>query len=209
MDYKIDEKRIYICRGIPASGKSTWSKAFAKQYPHQIVRLSNDDVRRMMGLYWVPSRETLVKKAKREAVRLALDAGYSVIADDMNLNQSQINSTVDAAIKGWKTYTQRKYNNDTVFILRIIHVDFPIDLDTAINWDANRHGDEYIGADVIRMNYEKYHDTLQTGDSYPVFRQTGLLWYCTKSLKVRYQNTANLSDIQEPSEEILSKLPAS
>lgn len=209
MEYRIDEKRVYICRGIPASGKSTWSRTFAKQYPRQIVRLSNDDVRRMMGMYWVPNREPLVKKTKREAVRIALDNGYSVIADDMNLNQCQINSTVDAAIKGWKTYTQRKYNDDTLFVLRIIHVDFPVELDTAIEWDSTRHGDEHIGADVIRMNYDKYHDVLNTGDSYPVLYQTSFLTYYTKAAKQKHPHIGDSSQFNNPTVEILSKIPIS
>jgi tRNA uridine 5-carbamoylmethylation protein Kti12 len=209
MEYRIDEKRVYICRGIPASGKSTWSRAFAKQYPRQIVRLSNDDVRRMMGAYWIPIREPLVKKTKQEAVRIALDNGYSVIADDMNLNQCQINATVNAAIKGWNTYTQRKHDDDTLFILRVIHVDFPVDLDTAIARDANRHGDEHIGADVIRMNYDRYHDVVQSGDSYPVFRQTAFLTYCTKAAKQKHSYIGDSSQFNNPAVEILSKIPIS
>lgn len=209
MEYRIDEKRVYICRGIPASGKSTWSRTFAKQYPRQIVRLSNDDVRRMMGAYWIPTREPLVKKTKREAVRLALDNGYSVIADDMNLNQSQINSTVDAAIKGWKTYIQRKHNDDTLFVLRIIHVDFPVELDTAIEWDSTRHGDEHIGADVIRMNYDKYHDVLKTGDSYPVLYQTSFLTYYSKAAKQKHPHIGDSAQFNNPAVEILSKIPIS
>lgn len=208
MEYKIDEKRIYICRGIPASGKSTWSREFAKQYPLCVVRLSNDDIRRMMGTYWIPNRESLVKKTKREGVRIALESGYNVVVDDMNLNQCQINSSVDAAIKGWKAYTQRKHNDDTLFLLRIIHVDFPTDLESAINRDANRHGDEYIGADVIRMNYDKYHDVLKTGDTYPVLYQTASLTYYTKTAKEKYQHIADSGQINDPTVEILSKIPS-
>lgn len=207
MEPKIDEKRVYICRGIPASGKSTWSRNFAKQYPGQIVRLSNDDVRRMMGAYWIPVREPLVKKTKQEAVRIALDSGYSVIADDMNLNQCQINATVNAAVKGWNTYTQRKHDDDTLFILRVIHVDFPVDLDTAIARDANRHGDEHIGADVIRMNYDRYHDVVQSGDSYPVFRQTAFLTYYTKAAKDKYPQITDHGQFNNPTVEVLSKIP--
>lgn len=185
--YKIDEKRVYICRGIPASGKSTWSKAFAHRFFRHVVRLSNDDIRRMMGVYWVPNRETLVKKTKREAVRMALDAGYTVVVDDMNLDPHQIHSTIDAATQGWKAYTQRKHDDNTLFLLRFINVDFPIDVETAIRRDNDRSGDQHIGEDVIRINYEKYHDKLKFGAPGPILYQTTYLTYYTKAGNQKYQ----------------------
>lgn len=186
MEYKIDEKRVYICRGIPASGKSTWSKEFAHRFFKSVVRLSNDDIRRMMGVYWVPTRETLVKKMKRDAVRMALNAGYSVVVDDMNLDPHQIRSIIDAATNGWNVYTQRKHNDDTLFILRFINVDFPIDVDIAINRDANRHGDEHIGEDVIRHIHEAYHNRIKPGESGPILYQTTYLTYNTKAGEQKY-----------------------
>ncbi len=186
MEYKIDEKRVYICRGIPASGKTTWSKEFAHRFFRSVVRLSNDDIRRMMGVYWVPTREPLVKKMKRDAVRMTLDAGYSVVVDDMNLDPHQIRSTIDAATNGWKAYIRRKHNDDTLFILRFINVDFPIDVNTAINRDANRHGDEYIGEDVIRHIHETYHNDLKPGESGPILYQTTYLTYHTKAGGQKY-----------------------
>lgn len=207
MEYKIDEKRVYICRGIPASGKSTWSKEFANKYFRCIVRLSNDDIRRMMGVYWVPTRETLVKKMKRDAVQMALDAGYSVVVDDMNLDPHQIRSTIDAATSGWKAYTQRKHNDDTLFVLRFINVDFSIDVDTAINRDANRHGDYHIGEDVIRHIHETYHNKLKTGDTYPVLYQTTYLTYYTKAGEQKYHYSGILDDIKKAFPENLQEIP--
>jgi hypothetical protein len=127
-----------------------------------------------------------VKKIKRDAVRMALNAGYSVVVDDMNLDPHQIRSIIDAATNGWNVYTQRKHNDDTLFILRFINLDFPIDVDIAINRDANRHGDEHIGEDVIRHIYATYHNRIKPGESGPIIYQTTYLTYNTKAGEQKY-----------------------
>lgn len=52
--------KLIICRGIPASGKSTWAE-------HR-VRINQDDIRLMLGKYQVPSREKLVQHIQKEAM---------------------------------------------------------------------------------------------------------------------------------------------
>ena len=91
--------KIILTRGIPGSGKSTWAKKWVEEDPTQRVRWNNDDFRRMLGLYWVPERETLVSIVMSDFIYYAMTLGYDIVIDNMNLNkkywdfiQDQINS---------------------------------------------------------------------------------------------------------------------
>lgn len=55
----MDKRVLIICRGIQGSGKSTWAKQWCHEDPEHRVRFNNDDVRNMLGDYWVPSRENI------------------------------------------------------------------------------------------------------------------------------------------------------
>lgn len=52
----MEKRKLILCRGIQASGKSTWAKAWAKEDPEHRVRFNNDDIRNMLGEYWVQRR---------------------------------------------------------------------------------------------------------------------------------------------------------
>ena len=52
---------LIILQGIQGSGKTTWAKNWVKEDPKHRVRFNQDDIRNMFGVYWVPSREPLVK----------------------------------------------------------------------------------------------------------------------------------------------------
>lgn len=45
----MEKRKLILCRGIQASGKSTWAKAWAKEDPEHRVRFNNDDIRNMLG----------------------------------------------------------------------------------------------------------------------------------------------------------------
>ena len=53
--------KLILTIGIQGSGKSYWSKKWAEEDPENRVRLNYDDIRNMLGKYWVPNRENIVK----------------------------------------------------------------------------------------------------------------------------------------------------
>ena len=60
--------KLIITRGLPASGKSTWAKQWVLEDPEHRVRINQDDIRLMLGKYWVPNREPLVQHIQKEAL---------------------------------------------------------------------------------------------------------------------------------------------
>lgn len=70
--------KLIICRGIPASGKTFWAKQWVLEDPEHRVRINQDDIRLMLGKYWVPKREPLVQHIQEEALIEALLKGYDI-----------------------------------------------------------------------------------------------------------------------------------
>lgn len=133
--------KIIVVRGIPASGKSTWAKEWVFEDPIHRVRVNMDDIRNMLGKYWVIEREPLVKRIKENAIYNALDFGYDLIIDNMNLNPKEI-ASIKRIVSGYPEYS-------------IEFKDFfDVPLDVCIERDSKR--DNPIGAKTITDIYNKY-----------------------------------------------------
>ena len=72
----METRKIIMCRGIQSSGKSTWARNWALEDPEHRIRYNNDDIRNMLGQYWVPSREDIVASAKSSILSTAMTNGY-------------------------------------------------------------------------------------------------------------------------------------
>jgi len=84
---------VIICRGLPASGKSTFSKEWVSEGPIHRIRLNCDDIRIMLGginNYWVPERETLVWNIFYASLNFARYQKYDIIIDNMNLSKEHV-----------------------------------------------------------------------------------------------------------------------
>jgi len=132
-------KKLLILQGIPGSGKSHWAKEFLKTNSTDWVRVNRDDIRSMLGEYWLPKREVLVTEIEIQSVKSAFEQGYSVILDSTNLNQKYL--------KNWIEYCK---NNS----IEIEYKMFDINLETAIERDKNRN--RSVGEEVIKNFYNKY-----------------------------------------------------
>lgn len=143
--------KIIICQGLPASGKSTWAKQWVSEAPEERVRFNRDDVRNMLGKYWVPSRENLINSIYDSFMNEAMMFGYDIVIDNMNLNKKTISEIENYVIE---------FNNWISLSPLNIHYDieyktfFDTPLDTLIERDSKR--DNPIGEKVIRDLYNKY-----------------------------------------------------
>jgi len=132
--------KILILKGLPASGKSTWSKEYVKENKNW-VRVNRDDLRNMRGEYWIPKQEDMITKWEDACIRIALEAGNNVILDATNLNQDrnrervkQLKQIFPNLIAEYKTF------------------DTP--LEECIKRDLKRQAS--VGESVIRGMYDKY-----------------------------------------------------
>lgn len=141
----MEKRKLILCRGIQASGKSTWAKAWAKEDPEHRVRFNNDDIRNMLGEYWVPNREKLVTEAKANMITFALIKGYDVVVDNMNLNPKE---------DEWIRTLCANIEKDKGIHVDIEYKDFWTPVDECIRRDAMRPNP--IGAKVIKDTWRRY-----------------------------------------------------
>lgn len=135
--------KLIITRGLPASGKSTWAKQWVLKDPEHRVRINQDDIRLMLGKYWVPSREKLVQEIQFNAIIEALNREFDVVIDNTNLN----NKVLDQFNRLIRTFEDYEIEYKDFF-------DTP--LSVCIERDKNR--DLQVTEKVIRSFYNNYKD---------------------------------------------------
>lgn len=149
--------KIILCRGIQGSGKTTWAKQWVLEDPEHRVRFNNDDIRNMLGKYWVPSREGIVSSLKKEFVYSSMMLRYDIIIDNMNLNPKEI-EFFENIVENWNN--PNGVVSDMVRESYTIELkDFFIPLQECIDRDSKRPNP--IGEEVIRKTYEKYKDIIE------------------------------------------------
>ena len=152
-------RKIILTRGIPGSGKSTWARAWVAESPETRIRINNDDIRNMLGNYWVPSREDLVSFIKHKSAVAAMCHGYDIVVDNMNLNPKEVNF--------WETIID-SHNKDTEGVnlgfekykYEIEFKDFFIPVEECLKRDAMRPNP--IGEKTIKDIWRKYRHFIQT-----------------------------------------------
>ena len=135
--------KLIITRGLPASGKSTWTKQWVLEDPEHRVRINQDDIRLMLGKYWVPSREKLVQEIQFDAIIEALSREFDVVIDNTNLNKKVLDQ-FNRLIKTFEDY-EIEYKDF-----------FDTPLSVCIERDKNR--DLQVTEKVIRSFYNNYKD---------------------------------------------------
>ena len=135
--------KLIICRGIPASGKTFWAKQWVLKDPEHRVRINQDDIRLMLGKYWVPSREPLVSHIQQEAICRAMSLGLDIVSDNTNLNPKVLKSLSDVANSNEYELEYKDF--------------FDTPLSVCIERDKTR--DVQISEKVIRSFYNNYKDT--------------------------------------------------
>ena len=146
---------LIILQGIPSSGKTTWAKNWVNEDSEHRVRFNRDDIRNMLGKYWVPSRESLINAMYKSFLNQAMLEGYDIVLDNMNLNQktlAKIKETVEEFNK-WISLSPVDLHYDIKY-----QTFFDTPLEECIARDAKRENP--IGEEVIRNTYNKYKDII-------------------------------------------------
>jgi predicted kinase len=138
--------RIILTVGIPASGKSTWSKRFVKSNKGW-VRVCRDDYRLMLADAQMMSGkgERLVTRLVKNAIEEAVNLGFNVIVDQTNVNLKRLRPMVMSC------------KHIAVTNVEVFH----ISLEDAIERDKNREAS--VGSEVIKRMYANYEELIESG----------------------------------------------
>ena len=164
--------KIILCWGISGSGKTTWAKQWAEEDPLHRIRLNYDDLRTMLGKYWVPEREPIMLKIFQSGLNEAMAKGYDIVIDNMsNLNPKHI--------KEYEELIEAQNNSSDglpKYELEFKLFDTPVE--ECIRRDALRPLP--IGEKVIRQQWRKYRDFIiqQSIKTVPKLEQDPKLPHC-------------------------------
>lgn len=140
-------KTVYILRGLPASGKSTWARRKVDERPNSVKRINKDDLRAMLdNSRWSPGAETFVLRTRDGLIREALHEGFHVIVDDTNLHPKHV-ERIREIVDEFK-----KNSGQDVRIEIVNFTDVP--LEECIRRDRVRK--DSVGEKVIRDMYIRY-----------------------------------------------------
>jgi predicted kinase len=140
--------KIVVCKGIPASGKSTWAKQFVLDNPGY-VRVNRDDLRNMRGKYWIPDQEGFITDCEISCVTNALKNNLNVVLDATNFNEHNLNA-LKRRVEVWG----EEYFNG-YFSVEWEEKIFDTPLEECIRRD-NFRAEGKVGEEVIRNFYNKY-----------------------------------------------------
>jgi len=140
--------KVRVLVGIPASGKSTYARQFIKNKSDKWIIVNRDNIRNMLGEYWIPTREKLVTDIEDDMIQEGLRHGYNIIVDATNINQKtvkRIENNIEV-IKGLTGYQ-----------IEIEYLSFPISLKKAIIRDFFRglFGGRKVGKKIIKKFYDE------------------------------------------------------
>lgn len=138
------KQKVIITKGLPASGKTTWSKKWVESHQGHWKRINKDDLRAMLDAgVWSKANEKTILLLRDHIMDTLLVGGYSVIIDDTNLHpkhEEQIRGEV-MELMGNMVKVEIKDFTD-------------VSLEECIKRDQNRSNP--VGAETIRRMYKQF-----------------------------------------------------
>lgn len=150
--------KVLILVGIPASGKSTWSKQFVSDNENY-VRLNRDDFRFMLKDKPMvsPKEENIISKLMITSSKEFLKSKYNIIIDNTNCKLSYINDFI----------------KELTHLADIEFKVFDISIEDAIDRDNNR--DKKVGKSVIAKFYKDLTELKNNFNFEPIIRSNNKL----------------------------------
>lgn len=157
-------RTIVVCKGIPASGKTTWAIEQLMRYPGKYKRANRDNLRAMLdGDRHDWDNEKFVVALRDSIIEKALIEGFDVIVDDTNLKNTVWTEICNIA---------RNIGN-----VRVMEKYFPVDLKEALKRNSER--ERKVPEEVIENFFKKYisYKTVEVRDEFfpQVFEEYSLL----------------------------------
>lgn len=94
--------KLILTRGVPASGKSTWAKAWVAEAPEARLRVNRDNLRWTLGIktgVGTREQENEVTHWQNEMIVRALKAGKDVVVDNTNLRAANVKELMRLGLK--------------------------------------------------------------------------------------------------------------
>lgn len=132
---------LYMTKGLPASGKTTWAKQMIAEHPGAYKRVNKDDLRAMLDVgKWSRDNEDFVLHTSRAIIDSALGRGKHVIVDDTNFAPKHEAALRECAKKRGAAFVVQDFTD--------------VPLETCIERDRKRSN--YVGEAVIRKMHTEY-----------------------------------------------------
>lgn len=132
-------REIKVLRGIPASGKSTWTKQFLAENP-RFKRVNKDSFRRMLiGDNWDVKIEKIVHELQEHAIETLLGKGNSVLLDNTHLGEKYFTEVCNLAKRIGNVTVSEKW--------------FDVPLEECLKRNSTRIGVERVPEDIVRKMY--------------------------------------------------------
>ena len=143
-------KSLIILKGLPASGKTTWSKNKIDKNPGMYKRINKDDLRSMMdnGKY-SKHNEQLILDIRDYMIVKSLGMGFHVIVDDTNLH-SKHEDRIKRLVSNLATVKIKDFTN--------------IPPEICIKRDLKRSNS--VGKDVIMNMYNQFIKPVDNTEKY-------------------------------------------
>lgn len=136
---------LYLTFGLPASGKSTWAKAFVKQSKQEIAYISQDEVAKMVEHIQKPAYDSYL--TKRIVLNLIQD-GMNVLVDTMVFDN---------------LYEYAHMANNYQMDLKIARFD-DVSLQTCLERNSHRSDNNKVDESIIRDFHQDMTTLLQNPD---------------------------------------------
>lgn len=132
-------QKLIMCRGLPWSGKSTWSRKEAQE-KHKTIRFNNDEFRNMTWLLFTREVELYLTQSRNYFIEKYINDWYDVIVDNTNLNP--IHEQI---------YKELSKKLNVEFEIK----EFAVDIDTCIERDKKRENS--VGRKVIEWMAKQWN----------------------------------------------------
>lgn len=143
------KQKIILTRGLPASGKTSWSKDQVAKSNGKVKRVNKDDLRDMIDVgAWSKTNEQLILNARDALVTLFISNKEveTVIVDDTNFEEKHFKQMQEFA-DSYKVLCNRD--------ISVEYKDFlDVSLDECIERDSKRT--KPVGQKVIRDMHQRY-----------------------------------------------------
>jgi predicted kinase len=153
------KQKIILTRGLPASGKTSWSREFVKNSNGKAKRVNKDDLREMVdvGVYSKPN-EQMILEARDALVNVFLRGEVeTIIIDDTNFEQKHFDKMQDIAQAYMNRNAQVYMNKPAEFYTNttVEYKDFlDVSLDVCLERDSLRV--KPVGEKVIKDMHQRY-----------------------------------------------------